>query len=100
VIFLSRDGRAVGVPGEAFVSLETALLEAQAWSPLPALSEGLTSELATELPEVYLGGVGIRPLRDVPSPSDLEGLPVGGDPQTPARGRPVDPKALPPSGTA
>jgi hypothetical protein len=72
VIFLSRDGRAVGVPGEAFVPLETALLEAQAWAPLSALSEGLTAALATELPEVFLAGAGIRPLRDVPSAADLE----------------------------
>src|SRR6185312_9743687 len=72
VIFFSRDGRAVGVPGEAFVPLETALLEAQAWAPLTALSEGLTAALATELPEVYLAGAGLRPLRDVPSPAELE----------------------------
>src|SRR5271170_5239404 len=65
VIFLARDGRAVGVPGEGFVPLETALLEAQAWAPVSALSEGLTAALATELPEVFLGGAGIRPLRDV-----------------------------------
>jgi hypothetical protein len=62
----------VGVPGEGFVPLETALLEAQAWAPVTALSEGLTAALATELPEVFLGGAGIRPLRDVPSASDLE----------------------------
>jgi hypothetical protein len=74
VIFLARDGRAVGVPGDAFVPLETALLEAQAWAPVTALSEGLTAALATELPEVFLGGAGIRPLRDVPSAADLEKL--------------------------
>jgi hypothetical protein len=72
VIFLGRDGRAVGVPGDAFVPLETALLEAQAWAPITALSEGLTAALATELPEVFLGGAGIRPMRDVASPSELE----------------------------
>ncbi len=72
VIFLARDGRAVGVPGDAFVPLETALLEAQAWAPLEAISEGLTAALATELPEVYLAGAGLRPLRDVPSPAELE----------------------------
>lgn len=74
VIFLARDGRAVGVPGDAFVPLETALLEAQAWAPLTAISEGLTAALATELPEVFLGGAGIRPLRDVPSAAELEKL--------------------------
>ena len=72
VIFLARDGRAVGVPGDAFVPLESALLEAQTWAPLTGLSEGLTTALATELPELFLGGVGIRPMRDVPSVADLE----------------------------
>ncbi len=38
VVFLARDGRAVGVPGEGFVPLETALLEAQAWTPVSAPS--------------------------------------------------------------
>ena len=85
VIFLSRDGRAVGVPGDGFVPLETALLEAQAWAPLSALSEGLTTALATELPEVFLVGAGIRPLRDVPSPAELEKLAAV--------------KALPPAGS-
>lgn len=72
VIFLARDGRAVGVPGDAFVPLETALLEAQAWAPVTALSEGLTAALSTELPEVFLGAAGFRPLRDVPPAEDLE----------------------------
>jgi len=86
VIFLARDGRAVGVPGDAFVPLETALLEAQAWAPLTALSEGLTAALATELPEVFLGGAGIRPLRDVPSPAELEKGAGKAAPQLPPAG--------------
>jgi hypothetical protein len=65
VIFIGRDSRAVGVPEAAFVPLETALLEAQRWSPAAATSEGLTAALVTELPEIVLGGVGIRPLRDL-----------------------------------
>jgi hypothetical protein len=75
VLFLTRDGRTIGVRTDAFVSLETAILEAQAWSPATpqALSEGLESALATELPEVVLAPVGIRPLRD------LERAPAGGD---------------------
>jgi hypothetical protein len=85
VIFLARDGKALGVPSDAFVPLETALLEAQAWAPVTALSEGLTSALASELPEVFLGGAGIRPLRDVPSPAELEKLATA--------------KALPPAGS-
>jgi hypothetical protein len=71
VIFFSRDGRAVGVPGEAFVPLESALLEAQDWAQVSAISEGLTTALATELPEVFLAGAGIRPMRDVASPAEL-----------------------------
>jgi hypothetical protein len=68
VLFVARDGRVVGVPSAAFTSLETALLEAQSWSALP--SEALVSALATELPHVVLGSVGIRPLRDVAPPAD------------------------------
>jgi hypothetical protein len=75
VVFLSRDGRAVAVAGDAFVSLETALLEAQAWSPLAATSAGLQAALATELPQVFLGSIGLRPMRDVPSAQDLEKTP-------------------------
>ncbi|HVY47670.1 MAG TPA: hypothetical protein VHB21_17395, partial [Minicystis sp.] len=75
VLFIGRDGRAVGIPGDAFVPLETALLEAQAWAPIAASSAGLEAALATELPELVLEGVGIRPLRDVQSPAELEKTP-------------------------
>jgi hypothetical protein len=64
----------VGVPGDAFVSLETALLEAQDWAPLTGLSTGLTAALSTELPEIFLSGTGIRPLRDVPAIAELAKL--------------------------
>lgn len=84
VIFISREGRTVGVPGDAFVPLETALLEAQAWAPVTAMSAGLTAALAIDLPEIFLGGVGIRPLRDVPSVAELD--------------KPAAPPALPPGG--
>lgn len=75
VHFLVRDGRRLVVPEAAFVTLETALLEAQAWSPIAThtLSEGLDAALATEIPELELGPVGLRPLRDVDrAPSDGE----------------------------
>jgi hypothetical protein len=72
VLFIDRDGLAVGIPSDSFVPLETALLEAQTWSPIAATSAGLEAALATELPELVLEGVGIRPLRDVVAPSDLE----------------------------
>jgi len=72
VLFLMRDGRTLGVPSDAFVSLETALLEAQSWAPLDAQSSGLVAALSTELPEVSLGSLGIRPMRDVAKLDELE----------------------------
>jgi hypothetical protein len=67
VLFLRREGDVVGIPEEAFVSLESAVLEAQVWIAAGAdrFVDSLTSALATELPEVTLGGVGLRPLRDL-----------------------------------
>jgi hypothetical protein len=76
VLFIDRDGLAVGIPSDAFVPLETALLEAQTWSPIEATSAGLEAALATELPELVLEGVGIRPLRDVQAPAELEKAPL------------------------
>lgn len=69
-LFVGRDAAAVGVPSSAFVSLETALLEAQDWAPLAA--EEISSGLATEIPEVSLTDLGIRPMRDVEPPEDVE----------------------------
>jgi hypothetical protein len=66
VLFVLRDGRARGVPASAFVSLEVALLEAQAWAPLAA--EALAPALDTALPEVWLGSVGLLPMRDIGDP--------------------------------
>ncbi len=67
VLFLRREGDVVGIPENAFVPVEAAVLEAQAWITAGAdrFIESLTSALATELPEVTLGGVGLRPLRDL-----------------------------------
>jgi hypothetical protein len=67
VLFLRREGDVVGIPEDAFVSLESAVLEAQVWIAAGAdrFVDSLTSALATELPEVTLGGVGLRPLRDL-----------------------------------
>ena len=75
VLFVGRDGRTVGVPNDSFVSLEAALLEAQSWAPLAAEAAFDTSA-ETQLPEVVLGSVGIRPLRDV-APA-AESKPEGG----------------------
>jgi hypothetical protein len=67
LLFIARDGRTVGVPSDAFVPLEAALLEAQTWAPIRAteLESSLHAALATALPEVMLEPVGLRPLRDV-----------------------------------
>ncbi len=69
VLFVGRDARIVGVPGAAFVPLETALLEAQSWAPLP--SEPLEPALATSPPELLLESPGFRPLRDVAPPEGV-----------------------------
>jgi hypothetical protein len=67
VIFIGRDGKALGVPSDGFVSLETALLEAHAWAPVATspIEAALEAALDAPLPEVVLGSVGLRPLRDV-----------------------------------
>jgi len=79
VLFIGREGSVVGVPEEAFVPLETAVLEAQAWIPAGTdkFAGALVTALATELPEVTLGGVGLRPLRDVTEGADVPALPGG-----------------------
>lgn len=67
VLFLRREGDVVAIPEQAFVPLESAVLEAQAWIAAGSdkFVDSLTAALATELPIVTLGGVGLRPLRDV-----------------------------------
>ena len=63
LVFLQRDGTRVGVPVSAFVPLEQALLDAEAWSGTTA--ENVAAVLATELPVVMLESPGFRPMRDV-----------------------------------
>lgn len=77
VLFVGRDTKVVGVPSAAFVSLETALLEGQAWAPLAA--EALDAALATEIPELVLQSPGLRPMKDVESAAaaDVPQLPPG-----------------------
>lgn len=72
VLFVGRDTRVIGVAGAAFVSLETALLEAQTWAPLA--SEPLEAALAADAPELFLESPGFRPLRDV---APVEAAPAG-----------------------
>ncbi|MBK8251483.1 MAG: hypothetical protein IPK82_02295 [Polyangiaceae bacterium] len=71
-LFLGRDGRALAIPNEAFVSLEVALLEAQEWAPAKSVQTGVTAALATELPEVFLSSPGVRPMRDVSTGAEGE----------------------------
>jgi hypothetical protein len=64
-LFVEPSGGIVGVPLDAFQSLETMLLEAQTWVPLDGASAEVSAALATELPEVVLEPLGMRPMRDV-----------------------------------
>ena len=52
VLFVGRNAEIVGVPQDAFVSLENALLEAQTWAPLSA--DAIQAALATKIPELVL----------------------------------------------
>jgi hypothetical protein len=63
VLFIGRDAAVVGVAEGAFVSLETALLEAQTWAPLPA--SAIEPALVTRVPELSLESPGLLPLRDL-----------------------------------
>lgn len=74
-LFLRREGNVVGIPEDAFVPLESAVLEAQTWiaAGSDTFVEALTSALATELPRVTLGGVGLRPLRDIDAAGSASG---------------------------
>jgi hypothetical protein len=62
-VFLHRDGRRIGVARSAFVPLQTALLDAHAWSGLTA--EQVAAELDTPIATVALDPPGFRPMRDV-----------------------------------
>ncbi len=94
VLFIGRDGRVVGVPGSAFVPLETALLEAQSWAPLAA--EPLEAALATNVPELMLESPGFRPLRDV-APVDGASTSVPALPASSAQSETTEP-TVPPEG--
>ncbi|NUP13356.1 MAG: hypothetical protein HOW73_45540 [Polyangiaceae bacterium] len=63
VLFVGRDARVIGIDGAAFVSLESALLEAQDWALLPA--GAIEPALATEVPRLVLESPGFRPMRDI-----------------------------------
>lgn len=70
VLFIGREGRIVGLDATAFVSLEAALLEAQAWAPLAA-SE-LEAAFAIQIPIVELASPGLLPMGDVTAPAPEE----------------------------
>jgi hypothetical protein len=63
VLFVGRNAEIVGVPQDAFVSLENALLEAQTWAPLGA--DAIEAALATKIPELVLESPGMLPMRDL-----------------------------------
>ncbi len=61
LVFFRPDGSAWGVPREAFVALETALVEGQRWAPLTPLE--MEDAFSTEVPTVWFEPLGIRPLK-------------------------------------
>jgi hypothetical protein len=67
-LFLAATGRTLGVPEEAFVPLETALLEAPSWEPAVALQLERTLEQAAI--ELEPGPLGVFPLSGVEAPAD------------------------------
>ncbi len=75
VLFLEPSGRAVAVPSSAFQPLEAAVLEGHAWAPLTGTPLDVSPALSLPLPQVDLGSLGFRPMRDV---APLEGAAQGG----------------------
>jgi hypothetical protein len=71
VLFLSATGRTIGVPEEAFVPLETAILEAPAWEPAIALEIERTLDEATI--DIQPGPLGAFPLSGVEPPAEERG---------------------------
>ena len=63
LIFIDRSNQRFGVRSEAFVPLEQALLDAQAWNG--TTHESVAQTLTAELPVVTLDSPGFRPMRDV-----------------------------------
>jgi hypothetical protein len=65
VVWLRPDGQALALAESAFVSLERALLEGHAWSPMPA--QAFARDRRTELPSIALAiePLGANPLRDL-----------------------------------
>jgi len=59
-LFLSHTGNALAVPNDAFVPLETAVLEAKSWEP--AIGQTIDSALAEAPIELKLTPVGMFPL--------------------------------------
>jgi hypothetical protein len=76
VLFLAREGSAVGVDEDSFVPLEAALLASPPWEP--AIAEAIEAELAEPSIDLKVAGVGLLPLRGVDSgPSASESGPDG-----------------------
>jgi hypothetical protein len=68
VLFIAAAGRTLGVSEEAFVPLETAILEAPSWEPAIALEIERTLEQASI--ELEPGPLGLFPLAGVQPPAD------------------------------
>ena len=71
VLFLAATGRTIGVAEDAFVPLETAILEAPAWEPAIALEIERTLEEATI--DLQPGPLGAFPLSGVEPPVEEQG---------------------------
>ena len=72
VLFLGTDARAMAVEEDAFVPLETALLEAPPWEP--AVTEAIETVLEEATLDLKVTAIGMLPLRGVepPEPPDTE----------------------------
>ena len=68
-LFVDPGGDAVAVPDDAFVRLETAVLEAKAWDP--AMAAAIDSALAEAPLRLRLSSVGMFPLAGTePAPEE------------------------------
>ncbi len=76
-LFVDPSGEALAVPDDAFVPLETAVLEAKAWDPATAVA--IDSALAEAPLRLRLSAIGMFPLAgtepapDGPAPGDARG---------------------------
>jgi hypothetical protein len=65
IIFLMADSRVLALAESAFIPLESALVAAEPWTPLPATE--IEEVLETETPTLWLDPLGLLPLRGIGS---------------------------------